>query len=261
MSDFEVDKHLKQFVDELTNAGFSIQDIGSALRDEPQARKETNWNAVAKKETLDSFVEIYTVILSIIVYALKSKQISYKPSQKCIKALTIKLSAKLPKRNDKAVLTQSYYMTSLHNIFHQIHDEINSTVTIDINDAKPEPGDVDDVDNEYGSNRTGFNLRHLFWGLRRVLISCVILTACIIVASYLIHDGSMKEQAGEEYAEAGASSVLWGTIFLVVALCCCYVRVLPYVVPPSCGRRYYIWCHCYPIFYVHRFCCCSGIRL
>eukprot|EP01083_Nonionella_stella_P278399 946719_1 len=124
-TDFDVDKHLMEFADALRKAGCSIKDIGTALQNQPEALKDKNWNAVAKKAELSNFVEIYTVILSVIAYALKSKQISYKPSQSCIKALTIKVTKKLPQENDKPLLTQFEYVNNLHNILYDIHEQID----------------------------------------------------------------------------------------------------------------------------------------
>eukprot|EP01084_Bolivina_argentea_P190205 326924_1 len=127
-TEFDIDEldELKQFAEELKNVGCNIKEIGSALQHQPHALKEKNWNAVATKEELSTFVEIYTVILSIVIYALKSNHISYKPSQSCIKALTMKVTTKLPQQNDTPILTQYAYANTLHNIFREIHDEIDN---------------------------------------------------------------------------------------------------------------------------------------
>eukprot|EP01083_Nonionella_stella_P083875 231992_1 len=127
-TDFDIDKHLKQFADELQNVGYSIKGIGSTWINQSEALKEKNWNYVAKKRELSNFEEIYKVILSVIAITLNSNQISYTPSHNFIKALTMKVNTKLPHENDKPLLTQWNYLYDLHNILHEIHDHINPPI-------------------------------------------------------------------------------------------------------------------------------------
>eukprot|EP01083_Nonionella_stella_P013809 38839_1 len=124
---FDVDKNLKEFVAELRDVGCSIKDIGAALRDQPEELKDKNWNAITEKKELTNFEAIYTLVSSVITYALEREQISYKPSQTYIKALTMKVITQLPQENDNPLLTQFDYVNNLHKILNEVHEEIDLT--------------------------------------------------------------------------------------------------------------------------------------
>eukprot|EP01084_Bolivina_argentea_P135672 239032_1 len=127
-NEFDADKCLISFEEDV---GCKISTIASTLQFQPTETKDKNWKTFSKgKDELYTFIELYTIIMGIIAYTLKSKDITTKPSKDSIKALTIKTISKLPKSNDnKPVLSQSEYMNNLHNLLNEISDEIKDKMT------------------------------------------------------------------------------------------------------------------------------------
>eukprot|EP01083_Nonionella_stella_P048587 129789_1 len=237
-TDFDVDKHLKEFADELKDVGCSIYDIGSALQNQPEALKDKNWNAVAKKQELNNFLEIYTVVLSVIAYALKSKQISYKPSQNSIKALTMEVTQRLPQENDKPLLTKWDYENILHNMLHDIHQKTNPTVIA---------MEVDGQDSENNCDCIGVDCYCVKSHARQIasdpagwigsgnhcklFICCILFTLCVAMASTLIHEGRMTVVDGQE--DAGNATIIGGSIWLGIVICICFCFLWCIMIDPD----------------------------
>eukprot|EP01084_Bolivina_argentea_P135671 239028_1 len=142
---FDTDKYLRLFEED---TGCRISHIASKLQFQSQETKEKNWQTFSKnKDELVTFIEIYTIVMGIVAYTLKSNQISKKPSQNSIKALTSKLFTKLPKSDDnKPILTKSQYMNNLHHLLNEIYDEVQDNM-IDKNSSIPTQNTLDKENN------------------------------------------------------------------------------------------------------------------
>eukprot|EP01084_Bolivina_argentea_P098439 176913_1 len=127
IASFDADKYIKSFEEDV---GCKITTIASTLHSQSHELKDKNWRTFSKdKCELTTFVEIYTIVMCVVAYTLKKKQISKKPSKNSIKALTIKLLSKLPKsNNNKPILTKSEYMTNFDRLLNEIYDSTQQNI-------------------------------------------------------------------------------------------------------------------------------------
>eukprot|EP01084_Bolivina_argentea_P246229 412126_1 len=130
-NEFDADKYLISFEEDV---GCKISAVASTLQFQTTETKEKNWKTFSKgKDELHTFEELYTIVMGIINYTLKSKYITRKPSKDSIKALTITIISKLPKTYDnKPVLSQVEYMNNLHNLLNEIYDEIKDKIVTNV---------------------------------------------------------------------------------------------------------------------------------
>ena len=80
---------------------------------------------MSNKSELTSFVEIYTITMTLIALTLQSQNNTNEPPQSSIKALTHQIITALPTNTyGQAVLTKEDYLNHLANILYAIHSQI-----------------------------------------------------------------------------------------------------------------------------------------
>eukprot|EP01084_Bolivina_argentea_P235775 396621_1 len=133
-----------------TLLGCTIYEIANTFENQSYGAKEDLWEKLMNnKSELTSFVEIYTIIMSLIALTLKSKNQTNKPPQNEIKLLTKQFITKLPTNsNGQSILSKEEYINNIHNILYNIHYEMtndnpkksnnNKIITLDMTENKLE---------------------------------------------------------------------------------------------------------------------------